>query len=359
MNWELRKRLLLEEPEVPEGDWVWFHCASVGELVTAEPLIRELRKRFRVFLTYFSPRARDFILKRENSYDLAFPLPLDLPFLVRRLEELVRPKALILIEREMWPSLIACTDVKKILLNARSKGGMLEKILTKYYTLIVVRTDRDADGFKRQGAKRVLTCGNLKLAQETHTQKVDANIPAGSRVFVAGSTHRGEEEVLLKAFLIAKSRVPLRLVIAPRHMDRVEEVVRLLKDSGVRWCLKTSPTEDWEVMVVDTIGELRGFYSIADVTFVGGTLVPVGGHNLLEPAFLGKPVLFGPHTHKVEDLKEILIKEGYGAEVRGPEDMAKAVVSIIEGDFKPKRDLKEIGGKVRRCYLEALLSELE
>jgi 3-deoxy-D-manno-octulosonic-acid transferase len=356
MGWELRKRLLIEKPSLTPGRWVWVHCASVGELITAEPLIGELKRRFKVFLTYFSPRSRSFFLNRKDLWDAVFPLPLDLQPLVRKLEKEVRPKALLIVEREMWPSLIACTEAKKILVNARFKGDPLERALVRRYSLIVARTERDREGFRRFGARKVVACGNLKLLQGSAPPK---GIEVPGRVLVAGSTHPGEEEVLLEAFLRLRRRLPLRMIIAPRHMERVREVLEKVRSKGVRWCLRTSPSEDWEVMVLDTLGELRGFYAAGEIAFVGGTLVPVGGHNLLEPALLGKPVLFGPYTQKVRDLREILLEEGYGYEVRGPRDIEEVVLRILGGGFRPRSDLRQRATEVGRCYLEAVLSELE
>ena len=359
MDWELKKRLLIEKPDVPPGEWVWFHCASVGEFNTAESLIRRVRERFRVFLTYFSPRARDFLRARTDAWDLLFPLPLDLPPLVRKLEGILKPKALVVIEREMWPFLITATRVKKILLSARSKGDILERLLAGRYSLVVARTEKDAEGFKRAGARRVLVCGNLKLAQEIFCEPVDVELPAGTFLFVAGSTHPGEEEKLVEAFLRLKEKVPVAMVLAPRHTGRAKEVASLLGARGIRWCFRTSPKEGWEVMVLDTLGELKGLYMRADVTFVGGTLVPVGGHNLLEPALLGKPVLFGPNTQKVRDIEEIIVREGYGFRVSGPEDIVGVTLRLLKEGFRPSGDLRRLSEEVRECYTRVVLSELE
>lgn len=359
MNWDLRRRLLLEKPLIPEGDWVWVHCASVGEFNTARPLIKHIRKRFKVFLTYFSPRAKTFLEGVSDLYDALFPLPLDLPFLVRKLEDLVRPRALILVEREIWVSLVRFTRAKKILISARSKGDLLERWVLKYFHLVVARTEEDARAFRSAGARKVVVCGNLKVAQEIEVKPVDLDIPDGCRVFIAGSTHPGEEEILVEAFLKVRNEVPLRLVIAPRHVSRTEEVASLLERKGLRWCRKSDPKEDWEVMVVDTLGELRSMYALADVTFVGGTLVPVGGHNLLEPALLGKPVIFGPYTHKVSDVADLILRGGYGFQAKDSRDIADLVLKLMKEGFSPGTDLREVSHEVRSCYLREVMSELE
>ncbi|MDQ7038152.1 MAG: glycosyltransferase N-terminal domain-containing protein [Aquificota bacterium] len=359
MGWELKKRLLIEKPNIPPGEWVWFHCASVGEFITAEPLIRKVKERFGVFLTYFSPKAEGFLKSRADAWDVLFPLPFDLPHLVRRLEGIVKPRVLIVIEREMWPFLITATGVRKILLNARSKGDLLERLLASRYSLVVARTERDAEGFRRAGAKRVVVCGNLKLALEVSSEPVDVGLPEGSFLFVAGSTHPGEEVHLVEAFLELKRQVPIVMILAPRHPDRVDHIAELLESKGINWCFRTSPKNRWEVMVLNTLGELKGVYTKADVTFVGGTLVPVGGHNLLEPALLGKPVLFGPNTHKVRDMEEIVVREGYGFKVSGPEDIVSVTLRLLRDGFRPAGDLRRLSEEVRECYTRVVLSELE
>ncbi len=357
MNLDLKKRLLLERPKISRGEWVWIHCASVGEVNTARPLIFELKRRFKVFLTYFSPRAREFVRNFEPC-DEVFPLPLDLPLLVRKLEDIVRPKAIILVERELWPSLIKFTRSKKILLSARSKGDLIERILVKDLHLIVARTEEDAERFKSMGARKVVVCGNLKLAQKPERERSDIPLPKGYRLIVAGSTHPGEEEVLINAFLRIKEEVPSKLLIAPRHISRSGEVEKIAKEKGLKTCRRTRIEEDWEVMVLDTLGELKYIYSACNVAFVGGTLVPVGGHNLMEPALFGKPVLFGPHTGKVEDVAEFLIKEGYGFRVRNKEELERECLRLLKDGFRPKRSLREVSEEVMSCYLEAVLSEL-
>ncbi len=355
----LRKRLLIKKPDIRDLENVlWFHCASVGEFNTALPIIKELKKFYSIVLTYFSPRAREYLEKKANFYDLLFPLPLDFPFLVRRFESLIKPKALLVMEREMWPSLIKFTRTKKILLNAYSTGGLMERLLIKEFDLVIARTQKDREIFLEEGAKKVIACGNLKVVQEIGEVK-PPDVPEGCRIFVAGSTREGEEEVILRAFTELKEDFPIRFVIAPRHISRAEEVVRLARGMGFKVSKMSEKNHDWEVLVVDTLGELKSFYSVADVAFVGGTMAKVGGHNLLEPAVFGKPVLFGPNTWKVRDLEEILLKKGYGFKVRDYMDMVSAVRKILSEGFQPKESLIEYSNKVKKCYLSGLRSELE
>ncbi len=337
---------------------LWVHCASVGEFNTFKPILRELRRRYPVVLTYFSPRAEEFLSSGSTLYDALYPLPLDLPPLIRRFESIVRPRAIIIVERELWPSLLMSTRSKKILVNAYAKESFLERLLVRKYSLILARSEEDRELFEREGAKRVVVCGNLKLVQEGSPEKIELGIGEECRLLVGGSTREGEEELLLRLFAELRSSFPLKLVLAPRHVERAEEVHRLAQSMGFKTSRWSSPDPKWEVLIVDTLGKLRSFYELADVTFVGGTFSSVGGHNLIEPAYLGKPVVFGPRTHKVKDMEELLLKEGYGFRAENYGELKRIVEKLLREGFRPARDLKSHSVEVKRCYLENLLAEL-
>jgi len=360
MDFDLKKRILLEKPpEIRGSRSLWIHCSSVGEFNTVRPLLPLLRERFFTVLTYFSPRAKGYLEGKKELYDMIFPLPLDLPWIVRSFEEAIKPEGLIILEREFWPSLILFTRSKKILINAYARGGFLERFLTRRYRLILTRTERDKEAFKKAGALRVENCGNLKLAGFPRERPLPPLSNLGTKLMVAGSTHRGEEEMILKSLKDLIKGGQLLLAIAPRHISRSDEVFQLSSSLGFRTSRWSRREESWEVLIIDTLGDLLSFYSVCDIAFVGGTLVPVGGHNLLEPAFFDKPVLFGPHTRKVADLEEILMDLGIGFKVRDEKEIPKKV-ELVLGDFRPKGNgLAEEGKRVRDCYLKEILSELE
>lgn len=354
----LKKRLLIERPR-PLGDKkrLWVHCASVGEFNTVLPILKELKRDYSIALTYFSPRAEDYLREMGEFYDLLFPLPLDLPPFVRWFERFVRPERILIVERELWPSLIAFTRSRKVLLNARSGKNPLEGPLVRRFSLIIARTERDEDTFRKRGAGRVVSCGNLKVVQEDVGDGEEINPPY--KLFVAGSTREGEERIILKAFQRLREEIPLRLVLAPRHIKRAREVGSLARSMGFRVSFKSLwESGEWDVLVLDTLGELRDFYRRAWVTFVGGTFAPVGGHNLLEPAMRGKPVLFGPSTHKVRDIEELLVEKGYGFKVRSVDELIRAVYRILKEGFKPRGDLRSYAKEVKACYLRELRLEL-
>ncbi len=350
-RWEFSKRLLLKDiPRVKNP--IWVHTASVGEFNTALPIIRELKKEHSILLTYSSPRAREYLRSFSEEYDSLYPLPLDIPFLIKRFEERINPEALIILERELWPSLIMFTKTKKILINAYARGSLLERMLLKYFSLIVARTEEDAKLFKRLGAKRVMRCGNLKLVHEYTPKRL--NIPEG-RYIVAGSTHEGEEEIILRAFKELKLK-DYKLIIVPRHIERAGKVKELSERFRFNTSLYSKLSGDWEVLIVDKLGLLRDIYPYGRVAIVGGTFVPVGGHNLLEPAYYSLPVVFGRYTQKVEDLKRILFNLGLGFQVKEPEKLKDVLRFLISKINPPHVDLRKLGRDVKECYLKAIKS---
>ncbi len=335
---------------------MWFHCASVGEFNTAKELILEFKKDYFVVLTYFSPRAKAFLEKQKNYYNLLHPLPLDIPMLVKRFEKSINPKALIILEREFWPSLIKSTKVKKALINAYSKGGIFEKIISKEIDLVITRTQTDAEKFTSYGVRKVLSCGNLKFV--ISAQEKSVNVKSKGDFIVAGSTHEGEEELILKVFLrLKKNYENLRLILAPRHISRVPHIENLLR--GLNYTLRSKESENWDILLVDTLGELFYLYSFAKVCIVGGTFVNIGGHNLLEPVYWKKPVIFGPYTQKVRDVEEFLIEQGIGFKVNNEAELYHLIKRFLEYSPDVSFDLKEYSKKIKDCYLEALKKFIE
>ncbi len=360
MDFDLKRRLspriLVTSRDKPT---LWIHCASVGEFNTVKPLLPHLRDKYFLFLTYFSPRAKKYLQGQDAFYDFLHPLPLDFPPVIRKVEKQVRPVAVIIVEREIWPSMILSTRAKKFLINAQFRGRILERFLAKRFDLIITREEDDRKMYLRAGAREVVSCGNLKLVQEQSHVEDPIEKDGQSKLVVAGSTHDGEEKIILDALKKTILEGRARLVIAPRHIDRSLTVLELSRKSGLSAELKSSLKQDWQVLVVDTLGELKAFYSIADVAIVGGTFVPVGGHNLFEPAYFGKPVLFGPYTRKVSDVARFLISVDLGFRVEGANELKEKIIELLEGNFTPKIDARKISDKVKNCYLQALESKLE
>lgn len=338
---------------------LWFHTASVGEFNTAKPLLKRLYKDHHITLTYFSPRAKRYLQSQEGKgyFHELYRLPLDLPPFVKSFEKRIKPSAILIMERELWPFLLISTKAPKVWLNAYTKGGLLERLLSKRFSLILAREERDAEKFRSYGISEVFACGNLKFVLE-EPPPVEIKLET-SKLLVAGSTHPGEEEVIKRVYeRLIKELKEVKLLIAPRHISRATEVLRLFQNLGAS--LRSKEEEGWNVLVLDTLGELFSLYRYAKVSFVGGTLVPVGGHNLLEPAYFGKPVLYGPYTHKVGELRAFLEKIGLGFCVRDEKELYKTVLRLFtEEDTEKHTTLKEHGEKVLECYLFHLNAFLE
>jgi 3-deoxy-D-manno-octulosonic-acid transferase len=280
--------------------------------------------------------------------DQIFLVPLDFAWVVRRFFRALEPDLLILAESEFWPNLLRIARRRSggvLLINGRMSAGSFEryqrlkpltrKILDNIDGFLV-QTEQDRQRLMAMGlaAGKIQVAGNLKadISLPTFTPADLANLRRAvgvretQRILVAGSTHRGEEEMLLRAYRRAASRAAdLKLLLAPRHPLRAEEVERAAAELGLRVSRRTrKPQGEWQVLIIDTIGELAGFYAIADMAFIGGSLVPHGGQNLLEPAFYGKPILFGPHMENFAALAAEFVARGAARVVAGEDDLAHA-----------------------------------
>ncbi len=342
---------------------VWLHAASVGEVGAARELIAALRRRFpgrKVLLTTFTATGRDLAIRSAGA-DACVLAPLDHPWIVGRALRAFHPAALILIETELWPNLLRLCHrrgVPTLLLSGRLSPRSFGRyyFLRGLFSAVVVRlsaigmqSEEDARRIKRLGAdpRRVAVTGNLKRAARPERREGKAAQNAlrckadpAARVLVAGSTHRGEDEILIDAFKELRARFPgLMLVLAPRHPQRFGDVEQLLKQSGLRYIKRTEmngqPLPD--ILFLDTLGELSEFYAIADVAFVGGSLVEAGGHNVLEPARYHTPVLFGPHTGNFSHITEELKAAGGGIEVLGKEDLVRQSGRLLSDPAEAKK----------------------
>jgi 3-deoxy-D-manno-octulosonic-acid transferase len=333
---------------------LWFHVASVGEFNTAKPLLKRLYRDYHITLTYFSFRARKYLesQKGKGYFHELYRLPPDIPFLISKFERKIDPEAILIMERELWPFLILSTRAPKVWLNAYSKGGVLERWFSKRFSLILAREERSSEKFRSYGSAHVHSCGNLKFVlEEPPPSELEVK---GSKLLVAGSTHSGEELIIKRAYeRLLRDFESLKLLIAPRHVSRAGEVMKLFDGMGV--CLRSREEKGWKVLVVDTLGELFSLYRYANVAFVGGTFVPVGGHNLLEPAYFGKPVLYGPNTKKVEDLRAFLEERGLGFCVKDEEELYRRLLELLSREENTdKTGLREHSEKVLECYLSSL-----
>ena len=352
----LLQRFGYRSPPFPPEPRCWIHAVSVGEVMAAIPLIHALRRRWphlHPVVTTVTPTGARVVRERLGSVVTHLYFPLDFPGAVRRTLAGVRPEFFIALETELWPNFLRALRARGIpamIANGRISDRsfrryrlvrpVMRRILDDI-TVFGMQSAEDARRIISLGAspERVVVTGNLK----TEILPVEAGADALWRrlmgltgeelVWVAGSTHRGEEELLLEAFDSLKRRYPsLVLVIAPRHPERVAEVERLIRQRGLASVRRTALPKDRDrnaIIVLDTVGELAQVYQLAEVVFVGGSLVPAGGHNMLEPALKRKPVVFGPHTTNFRDGTDLLVMAGAAFVVRGRPELERALDRLL------------------------------
>jgi len=351
---------------------IWVHAVSVGEVQAAAVLVRTLYDRYPgipLVVTTLSPtgeeRARALLGDRAN---IRF-LPLDLPGSVHKFFDRVKPRIAVIFETELWPNLYhECgrRRVPLVLASARllprSMGryrrflSLFREVLSNRVT-IAAQGESDAERFRSLGAdpERTHVTGNLKFdfAVPANVKTKGADLrelyAAGRHVWVAGSTHAGEEAIVLEAHReVRKAHPGTILVLVPRHPQRFNEVASWLEKQSARFIRHSQPsarTPDLEIVLVDTLGELLDFYAMGDVAFVGGTLVEVGGHNLLEPAALGVPVLAGPYNFNSADIAKILVERGAALIVNDAKELAARVNVLLSSP----EDRARIGALGREC----------
>jgi len=353
---------------------IWIHSVSVGEVLAATPLIAEIRTQFpgyQLLLSTTTVTGHGVCLKRVAAPgDLVIYFPVDLPIVVRRVFSLFLPRLILLMETEIWPGLIGEArqrGIHLLLVNGRLSDKSFRRYLKvrpfirpllQSFSFIGMQTEQGRQRMLMLGAsadavsvtrsmKYEAALSSVPSRAEVEGLRKELRIPEG-RVLIAGSTHRGEEQLIARAYLELRQKYPdLFLVIAPRHPERFQEAQDSLRQKGIPFFLRSAGTgapSDCHVMVLDTLGELTKFYALADVAFVGKSLTQRGGHNPLEPASCGKPVLFGPHMDNFREVAALLTSEGGAIEVRGFRDLVSALDHLLgHGEAA-----KEIGRRARR-----------
>jgi len=355
----------------PRAGAVWVHAVSVGEVQAASPLIRELRRRYpglHIIVSTVTPTGAQRVQALFKGEVRHAYLPYDVPGAVGRFLDRIQPRAAIILETEIWPTLYRELHRRRIPLVMGS-ARVTERSVRRYRRmaalfrealsegiLIGAQTTEDAERFRAIGApaERVRVTGNVKYDLEIPQATIDAGhdfraqCAAARPVWIAGSTHEGEEAAVLAAHARVLGTHPAALLIlVPRHPPRFEAVGALLRKKGVPFAERSAggpPRAEHQVFLLDTLGELQMFYAAADVAFVGGSLVPIGGHSLLEPAALGLPVLSGPYTQNGRDIAEALEECGALGIVQNQEELAQRVGAW----FDDPRAARESGERGRR-----------
>lgn len=349
---------------------IWIHAVSVGEVLTARPLISELKRRYpnlRMFLSTTTMAGQQLARRSVQDVDAVFYFPFDLGFVVKRTLDLVRPKLFIMMETEIWPNLLRecrARGIKTAVVNGRlsarsfSRYRMIRPMMRRVLDHIdkfLVQSEESARRFIDLGADpaRVVVTGSLKFdSLEVSSTAPQARardrvlryfrVPSSRAVIVAGSTMKGEEAHVLRAFRKVRNAAPnTLLVLAPRHPERFAEAEQLARAEGWKVARRSDLPIDAEprvdVVIVDTIGELATIYQIATVVFVGGSLAATGGHNVLEPAVFGKPIVFGPHMQNFLEIAEAFVSNGAGVQLSGDEELEEAFLSLMSDPVRRAR----------------------
>lgn len=371
---------------------VWIHAVSVGETQAAIPLIKKFRRAYPDLYLLLSnvTETGHAIAEKVEDLDAACYLPFDLPWSMGRVFGFLQPELLILIETELWPNLIRRAhraNVPTMMINGRIsdrsfprylKAKALLAPLLQRLAFFSMQSPLDQERIIAMGAiaSRVRVNGNTKFDFPPVDSRTLAaapllkaiQIPAEAEVLVAGSTHPGEEDILLSAFAqLRREHQNLRLILVPRRPERRQEVATLVAKAGYEPLLRSqlAAANDCQlagdqVLIGDSIGEMLAFYNLADLVFVGGSLAPVGGHNLLEAGLVGKPVLFGPQVHNFRKISELVLKSEAGLQVADENGLVAAVSALLSD---PARALAmgEAGARLiaeHRGAIDQLLHDL-
>ncbi|MFQ5906573.1 MAG: 3-deoxy-D-manno-octulosonic acid transferase [bacterium] len=373
LNREFRERL--GEVGTSEAEIVyWFHCASVGELSAISGLVSEIRKNEPDSLVVVTTMTRT---GKERAAEL-FPeassyfAPLDSPPFVRAALRRIRPSVLFVVETELWPNLVMLTagsGCEVVVVNGRLTSKSLGRYLAfrplfiralRRVSWFFVQTDDDRMRFERLGAKSrgISVTGMMKsdLSMPSicaHSLREEFSLPDGKKILVAGSIRTEEEKDLLRALARVREKdSSAYLVLAPRHVQRARNIAALAEEMGMKVRFRSDGEHyfDEHLLILDTMGELTRIYGAADVCFVGGSLKPYGGHNLLEAAMWGVPVLFGRFTDNCREEARELLERGGGMRVSASEDLASTIAHLLEDDVLRV----EMGVKAREVVLRRL-----
>lgn len=370
LGWGLRH--LLRKPEEKRLTF-WVHALSVGETTSAVPLLEGIRAAWPESRIIFSVTTRSGRrVANRVMHDLADTVinsPFDILPVVLRFYNRIEPDCYILVETDFWPNILHIMHrrgVPTLLVNGRVSDEALagyRKLrffftpMFASFTALCLQTAADSEKLKSLGlpAERLHTLGNLKFDTMQQGDKNSAVLeeirrllPAGRTIFIAGSTHPGEEEILLTSFALLKKEFPkLFLILAPRHVARAVELQKICARAGFPAVLRTDEEKAKDVLILNTIGELAACYMLGEISFVGGSLVKRGGHNPIEPALAGHPVFFGPSMEDFSEISEDLLQAGAATTVRNADELTNTMRPLLID--KQKRH--KTGENARQCVL--------
>jgi len=360
---KLMKERLGGFPDFSSKNPIWIHAASVGEVLCSIPLLKRIRKEVpncEIVLTTMTSAGNETAKTLIPEANRILFFPIDHPFTIRRAIRKIGPRLLLIAETELWPNFLCSCGSKKIpvvLFNGRIseksfRGYLLLKSFFKRclkdISFFLMQTEEDRSRIIEIGAPpdRTKVAGNIKFDQVLPSINLEAivemsgflGLQGNETILIVGSTHQGEEEIFIQLFKDLRKADPhLILILAPRHLDRLEEVEKILRNEDVSWKRRSSLSgqdrkEISGVILLDTMGELMRLYSLGTIVFIGGSLVPVGGHNPLEPLFFKKCVLFGPHMFNFLEISRRLIAEGGAILVNDREELSSQLKRLLSDE---------------------------
>ena len=360
--WKLKLKNQLGFVAKTSGKIIWFHCVSVGEFNAARPLIDQLLEIYpekRLVITTTTITGAEAVKNYYQDRVTHCFFPFDLPFIIGVFIKKINPVACILLETEIWPNLINKLNKKDIpvmLVNARLSERSLkkyQKISSNYVqkiinqlTLICSQNERSSERFLTLGASpdRVVTVGNLKFdsngKENPNTTQSLKQMIGQRRIVIFASTREGEERKIIQSYVNHKDKFDALLIIVPRHPQRFDEVFDLIVDSGLnvkRRSRGVSCEENTQVLLGDSMGELLSYYRVCDIAFIGGSLIDVGGQNMLEAASASKPILFGPSVFNFEEIAEMLIEKDGAIQVSDADDLMKNISNLLLDDTEREK----------------------
>ena len=338
---------------------IWLHAVSVGEAIAARPLLKALRSRYpsHAIVVSNTTETGKTTASGFSEVDLCLYFPFDFLPSVQAILNSVRPRIIIVMETEIWPNFsreATRRGIPLLLANGRISDRSFRRYLKfswffrpalRCFSAICMQSDVGSERITAIGANPEITIvtGNLKndipshqVGEEERRQlRAQYSIPGESCVLTAGSTRDGEEQYVVSTYKELSAEVGnLFLVLVPRHPARAAEITALLENAGLRYQKRTAlsndrPLRHGEVLLVDTVGEMMNLYALADLAFVGGSLAPLGGHNLLEPASVGVPCVFGPHMANFREIEALVLQYGAGIQIQTHEELTASCRALI------------------------------
>ena len=345
---------------------IWVHAVSVGEVQVAQNLIKALRvyrKQYQIIISTVTKTGYGLAASFVEEDEVVIFAPLDFSFIARKAVDILNPAIYINAETEIWPNLLTALSNKGVAI-VQVNGRISDKAFGGYqklkrfiapvlqrYRIFCMQSSRDKERICSLGARErdVHVVGNMKFDDiPVFEEDLSLRVDPSQELWIAGSTHPGEEEILLDTFKKIQDRFPsLRIILAPRHPERADEIAALITEKGFK-PLKFSQTYDLilnsnEIMVVDTIGDLRKLYRLARIVFVGKSLTVKGGHNIIEPAFFEKPVIVGPFMQNFRDVTQLFLDNEAIVQIKDEEELFDKVCMFLNDEAQ----CEELGLKAR------------